>query len=134
MYSSSISRALCSDGMRRIKPLAPMSAPTGPFSEYAPQVAGIKRLPAYTCQPSGFVFRACRCQAARPGKDARFIFGLSDSRLFHHAREVRDRLFVDDRRFRLTRAAGFFDRLRPVRIVSRHDDMDHSGQLRNLAA
>jgi hypothetical protein len=32
-----------------------MAAPTGPFSEYAPTAAGIKRLPAYTLQPSGHV-------------------------------------------------------------------------------
>jgi hypothetical protein len=32
-----------------------MAAPTGPFSQYAPTAAGIKRLPAYTLQPSGNV-------------------------------------------------------------------------------
>jgi hypothetical protein len=35
-----------------------MAAPTGPFSEYAPTAAGIKRLPAYTLQLSGHVFKA----------------------------------------------------------------------------
>jgi hypothetical protein len=44
------------------------SAPTGPFSEYAPQAVGIKRLPAYTYQPSGFVFCGGSCPGNLPGK------------------------------------------------------------------
>ncbi len=82
MYS--ISRALCSDGMRCIKPLASSRnetnslrvnvGATGPFSEYAPQVAGIKRLPAYTCQLSGFGFCGGWCLGSPPGE--RRISGL----------------------------------------------------------
>src|SRR5258706_3171224 len=82
MYS--ISRALCSDGMRCIKPLSSSrndtnslrvnGGATGQFSEYAPQVAGIKRLPAYTCQLSGFGFCGGWCLGSPPGE--RRISGL----------------------------------------------------------
>jgi hypothetical protein len=35
-----------------------------PFLEYAPQAAGIKRLPAWTCQPSGLVFAVAGVRGA----------------------------------------------------------------------
>ena len=76
MYPSSISRALCSDGIRCIKPLAPSCNETnssrvnggaagGPFSEYAPRASGIK--PKSSPQsnwssPEGLAFR----QISRP--------------------------------------------------------------------
>ena len=65
-----------------------MSAPTGPFSEYAPQVAGIKRLPAYTCQPSGFAFRVGRYldshdpKITHPARQRRGGAGAIDGQFF----------------------------------------------------
>src|SRR5438046_10366554 len=57
MYPSSINRALCSDGMRCIKPLAPSRKETNSsrvnigadvvILEYAPQAPGIKRHPPH---------------------------------------------------------------------------------------
>jgi hypothetical protein len=65
-----------------------MSAPTGPFSEYVPEAAGIKRLPAYTCQPSGFTFRVGRYldshdpKITHPARQRRGGAGAIDGQFF----------------------------------------------------
>ena len=91
MYPSSINRALCSDGMRCIKPLAPSRKETNSsrvnigadavILEYAPQAPGGQETsPSYTCQPSGFVFYTGRCRTAfRAKSTSGLLWVMGDS-------------------------------------------------------
>jgi hypothetical protein len=69
MYSSSISRALCSDGMRCIKPLAPMSAPRGHSRNMRLRWPGSRDFPHTPASPQDSVLVVARCPDL-PDKDA----------------------------------------------------------------
>src|SRR5260370_40103570 len=93
MYSSSISRALCSDGMLCIKPLAPSRNETNSSRVNVGAAWAILGICADGGHDQAFPLWPPSAGGLRS----------KNSRLLDHAREVRDRLFVDGRRLRLAR-------------------------------